>query len=335
MNTIPTKTQENTRMNAVVHTEYGSPDVLHLMEVAKPTPKNNEVLIKVHATTVNRTDCGFRTATPFIVRFFSGLFKPKNTILGSEFAGEIEAVGSAVSLFKKGDKVFGLSTYIFGTHADYICLPETASMALKPANMPYAEAAAICDGAFLALNMLRGFGSQRGQKILINGATGSIGTAAVQLSKHFDLEITAVGNTKNLELVKSLGANEVIDYLRNDFTKTEKTFDFVFDAVGKSSFFRCRKLLKPNGIYISTELGYLSQNIWLALLTPLMGGKKVLFPIPKDTKEDITFFKELIETGQYKAVIDRIYPLAQLVEATRYVETGEKTGNVVIIVDHD
>ncbi len=321
-------------MRAVVHTEYGSPDVLQLMEIAKPIPKANEVLIKMHATTVNRTDCGFRTAIPFIVRLFSGLFRPKNTILGSEFAGVIDAVGSNVSLFKKGDPVFGLSADTFGTHADYMCLPETGSIALKPANTSYEEAAAICEGAYLALNVLRGFGGQRGQKILINGATGSIGSAGVQLARYFGLAITAVGNTKNLELIKSLGADEVIDYTQDDFTKTDKTFDFVFDAVGKSSFFRCKKLLKPNGIYISTELGYLSQNVWLAVLAPLMGGKKVLFPIPKDTKEDIAFFKELIETRQYRAVIDRIYPLEQLVEATRYVETGEKTGNVVIIVNH-
>lgn len=335
MNSVENSIHATTRMKAIVYTEYGSADVLNLMEVAKPIPKEREVLLKIHATTVNRTDCGFRTATPFIVRFFSGLFTPKNTILGSEFAGEIEAVGTDVSLFKKGDQVFGLSTFTFGTHAEYVCVSENGSIAAKPTNMAYDEAAAICEGAYLALNVLRGFGIQRGQKILINGATGSIGSAAVQLARHFGAEITAVGNTKNLELIKSLGADAVIDYTKNDFTKIDKTFDFVFDAVGKSSFFRCKKLLKPNGIYISTELGYLWQNVFLALLTPLFGGKKVLFPIPNDTKEDILFFKELIETGQYRAVIDRTYPLEHVAEATRYVERGEKTGSVVILVEHD
>lgn len=335
MNTVENSLRATTRMKAIVYTEYGSADVLRLMEVAKPIPKNREVLLKIHATTVNRTDCGFRTATPFIVRFFSGLFAPKNTILGSEFAGEIEAVGPDVGLFKKGDQVFGLSADTFGTHAEYVCLPETGSIAAKPATMSYEEAAAICEGAYLALNVLREFGIQRGQKILINGATGSIGSAAVQLAKHFGAEITAVGNTKNVELIKSLGADTVIDYTKNDFTQIDKTFDFVFDAVGKSSFFRCKKLLKRNGLYASTELGYLSQNVFLALLTPLFGGRKVLFPIPKDTKEDILFFKELIETGQYRAVIDRTYPLEHVAEATRYVERSEKTGNVVILIEHN
>ena len=327
--------KKDTRMKAIVYTKYGSPDVLKFMNVEKPTPKDNEVLIKIYATTVNRTDCAFRTATPFIVRFFSGLLKPKNTILGSELAGKIEAIGKDVKLFKKGDPVFGLSTFKFGGHAEYVCISEAGSIAAKPVNMSYDEAAAVCDGAFLALNVLRRFNIQKGQKILINGATGSIGSSAVQLANYLGAEITAVGNTKNLELIKSLGADEVIDYLNDDFTKINKTYDYVFDAVGKSSFFHCKRLLKPNGIYISTELGYLSQNVFLALLAPVTGGKKVMFPIPKDNKEDIVFFKELIEAGHYKAVIDRRYRLDQVVEATRYVEKGEKTGNVVITVAHD
>lgn len=317
-------------MKAIVNTIYGPPEVLEMKEVEKPTPKSNEVLIKIHATTVNRTDCGFRRPEYFIVRLIGGLFKPRKTILGSELAGEIEAVGSDVKTFKRGDQVFGLSTFNFGTHAEYICISEKKSIALKPSNMSYNEAAAVCDGAFLALANIKKINFKKTSQILINGASGSIGVASVQLAKYYDAEITAVCNTKNLELVKSLGADMVIDYTKEDFTRNGKVYDVVLDVVGKSSFFRCKKILKPGGMYFSSELGYLSQNIFLALLTPIFGGKKVLFPIPKDSKADILFFKELIEAGKYKAVIDRIYPLEQIVEATKYVETGQKTGNVVI-----
>ena len=317
-------------MKAIVYHKYGSPDVLQLEEVEKPVPKDNEVLIRVYATTVNRTDCGFRKPEYFIVRFFSGFFRPKKNILGSELAGEIEAVGKDVKTFKPGDQVFGLSTSNFGTHAEFICIPEKGSITTKPFNMSYEEAAAVCDGLMLALNLIRKIDFKNVQKILINGATGSIGSACVQLAKYYGAEITAVCNTRNLELVKSLGATEVIDYTKEDFTKNGQMYDVVIDAVGKSSFFRCKKILKPGGIYFSTELGFLSQNIFLALLTPIIGGKKVKFPIPKDSKEDIVFFKELIEAGKYKAVIDRTYRLEQIVEASSYVEKGQKTGNVVI-----
>ena len=322
-------------MKAIIYTKYGPPEVLQLKEVEKPTPKDNEVLIKIHATTVNRTDCGFRKPEYLIVRFFSGFFKPKRTILGNELAGEIEAVGATVKTFKQGDQVFGLSTLKFGTHAEYICIPEKGSITIKPTNMSYAEAAAVCDGLMLAKNIIRKIDFKNAPKILINGATGSIGSACVQLAKHYGAIITAVCNTRNFELVKSLGADEVIDYTKEDFTKTGQLYDAVLDAVGKSSFFRCRKLLNPGGIYISTELGYLSQNIFLALLTPIIGGKKVKFPIPTDCKEDIILFKELIEAGKYKAVIDRKYPIEQIIEATKYVETGQKTGNVVINLEHN
>jgi NADPH:quinone reductase-like Zn-dependent oxidoreductase len=322
-------------VKAVVYTTYGSPEVLQLKEVPKPTPKDNEVLIKICATTVNRTDCGFRKPEyPLIIRPVNGLFRPRRTILGTELAGEIEAIGKSVRTFKPGDQVFGLSTSNAGTHAEYICLPEEASITIKPANMSFDEAAAVCDGAYLAMNMMRKIDFKNTKKILINGASGSIGSASVQLAKYYGADITAVCNTKNIELVKSLGANEVIDYTRDDFTRHGQLYDIVFDAVGKSSFFHCKQLLKPGGIYVSTDLGFLSQNIFLALLTPIIGGKKVLFPIPKDRKEDIVFLRELIEAGKYRAVIDRRYPLEQIVEATRYVETGEKTGNVVITLDH-
>ncbi|MDP1675490.1 MAG: NAD(P)-dependent alcohol dehydrogenase [Bacteroidota bacterium] len=318
-------------MKAIVYTEYGPPEVLQLKEVPKPTLKNNEVLIKIHATTVNRNDCGFRKPEyPVIIRLINGLFKPKKTILGSELAGEIEAVGNNVKTFKPGDKVFGLSTNNFGAHAEYICLPEESSITIKPANMSYEEAAAVCDGLFLAMNLIRKMDFKNSPNILINGATGSIGSACVQLAKHYGATITAVCNTVNFELVKSLGADAVIDYTKEDFTSNGQLYDAVIDAVGKSSFFRCKKLLKPNGIYFSTDLGYLSQNIFLALLTPIIGGKKVKFPIPKESKEDILLFKELIEAGHYKAVVDRTYPIEQIIEAVKYVETAQKIGNVVI-----
>jgi NADPH:quinone reductase-like Zn-dependent oxidoreductase len=317
-------------MKASVNTIYGEPEVLQIKEVPKPVPTANQVLIKIHATTVNRTDCGFRKPEYLIVRIFSGIFKPKNTILGSELAGEIEEVGANVQSFKVADKVFGLSTFVFGTHAEYICMDEKKAISLMPNNISYNEAAAICDGAFLAYANLQKIDFSKSPQILVNGASGSIGTATVQLAKHFGAEVTAVCNTKTAELIASLGADYVIDYLKEDFTQNGKKYDFVLDVVGKSSFFKCKKILKPKGIYISSELGYLSQNIYLALITSLFMGKKVLFPIPKDKKKDIELFKELIEEGKYKAVIDKIYSLDQIVEATKYVETGEKTGNVVI-----
>ncbi len=323
-------------MRAIVYTKYGPPDVLQLKEVKKPVPKDNEVLIKIHATTVNRTDCGFRKPEyPLIIRLVNGVFRPKRTVLGTELAGEIEEIGKNVKTFKKGDQVFGLSIPNFGTHAEYICLPESASIAIKPVNISYEEAAAVCDGAYLAMSHIRKIDFKNVPKILINGASGSIGSAALQLAKYYGAEITAVCNTGSLELIKSLGADTAIDYTKGDFTKIDQMYDVIIDAVGKSSFFRCKKLLKQGGMYFSTDLGFLYQNIFLALLTPIIGGKKVKLPIPKDSKEDIILFKELLEAGKYKPVIDRHYPLEQIVEATRYVETGQKTGNVVITVYGD
>jgi len=319
-------------MKAVVYTKYGSPNVLQHKEVKKTIPKDHEVLIKIIATTVNRTDCGFRNPEYLAVRLVGGLFKPKKHILGSELAGVVEATGQHVKAFKPGDAVFGLSTFNFGTHAEYICIAENKSIIIKPANITFAEAAAVSDGGFLALANIRKIDFSKQPNILINGASGSIGTASVQFAKYFGAKITAVCNTKDFELLKSLGADEVIDYTKEDFTKNGQLYDVVIDAVGKSSFFSCRKILKSKGIYFSTELGYLSQNIFLALITPILGGKKVQFPLPKDHKEDIVFIKELMEAGKYKAVIDRTYPFEQLVDATRYVETGQKVGNVVITI---
>lgn len=320
-------------MKAIIHTKYGPPEVLQMADVPKPTPKDNELLIKIHATTVNRTDCGFRSAEYFISRFFSGLFRPKNQILGNEFSGEIDAVGKDVKLFHKGEKVFGFNDKTFGAHAEYLVVAEDSAIAAMTANTAYKETAPILEGAHYALCNIRAAKIRKGQQVLINGASGGIGSAAVQLCKYFGAEVTAVCATSNLELVKSLGAGRVIDYTKEDFTKIADTFDFVFDAVGKSSFGKCKPLLKKNGIYISTELGYMGQNPFLALITPLLGGKKLLFPIPDINKNDVIFLKELFEAGQYKPVIDRTYSFDQIVEATKYVETGQKTGNVVILMN--
>jgi len=325
-------------MKAIVYTQYGPPDVLQLKEVDKPVPKPNEVLVKIHATTVNRTDCGFLRAKPFIVRFFSGLTKPKNTILGTEFAGEIEAIGNNVTTFSVGDRVFGFSGETFGAHAEYIAVSEESPISVMPQNSTYEDAAPGSESVHYAWNDIRKANVKSGQQVLIYGATGAIGTAAVQLVKYLGAHITAVCNTKNVELVKSIGADNVIDYMNEDFTKCGQTFNFIFDAVGKSSYGACKNLLKPGGIYCSTDLGPFAQNPLLALWTSLFGSlpgharKKVIFPIPKNSKKDLNFFKELIESGKLKPVIDRRYPLEQVAEAFRYVELEEKTGNVIITV---
>lgn len=314
-------------MKAIINTEYGSADVLKLQEIDKPIPKPNEVLVKIYATTVNRTDTGLRSAEYFISRLFTGLFKPRFHILGSEFAGIIEQIGENVKSFKVGDEIFGLSTSNFGTHAEYLAIPESASIALKPKNFTFYEAACIGEGPYLALNYLAKFKIDKNTQILINGTSGSIGSSGLQLAKYFGAEVTAVTDTKNLALAKTLGADFVVDYTKEDFTTTDKKFDLVFDAVGKSSFFKCKKLLKENGTYFSTELGYLSQNVYLPLFT-----KKIIFPIPKDTKEQVEFCKDLAEKGHLHAIIDRQYSLEEVAEAHRYVEKGMKVGSVSIKV---
>jgi len=321
-------------MRAVVHDRYGPPDVLRLEDVERPVPKGDEVLVKIHATTVNRTDCAIRAAKPFLWRFFGGLRRPKRKILGMELAGEVEAVGAAVEEFEVGDEVFGVQGYNqpFGTYAEFICMRERG-LAHKPAGMTFEEAAAVCDGAIQALTCLRRADLRKGQRILIYGASGSCGTAAVQLARYFDAHVTAVCNTKNVELVRSLGADEVIDYLHEDFTKNGETYDVILDAVGKHSFRRCRRSLKPGGIYLPTDLGFMWHVPLLALLTRWIGDKRMTLAIGKYTKKDVLFLKELIEAGKYQAVIDRSYPLEDVVEATRYVETQQKTGNVVLTVN--
>lgn len=319
-------------MKAAIHTQYGPPEVVHIHEIDKPSPGVNEVLIRVHASTVNRTDCGFRSAEYFVSRFFSGLFKPKQQILGCEFSGTVESVGELVSTYQPGDRVFGYNDNLFGGHAEYLIRNEQDTMALIPANLSFTEAAALTEGAHYALCNIRAAKVDAGDQVLVYGATGAIGSAAVQLLKYFDLEVTAVCNTPNLELVRSLGADYVIDYTNEDFTKTAREYDFIFDAVGKSSFGACKKLLKKNGVYISTELGKNGENIWMALYGLMSKGKKVLFPMPYIHKEDVIFLKNLAERGQFKPLIDRIYPLDEIREAYEYVESRQKIGNVVLKV---
>jgi NADPH:quinone reductase-like Zn-dependent oxidoreductase len=321
-------------MKAAIHKKYGPPEVVSVMEVEKPVPKDNEILIKVFATTVNRTDCGFRSANYFISRFFSGLFKPKQKTLGNEFAGEIVSTGNNVTLFKIGDKVFGYNDSKFGAHAEYMALSENDAITIIPKDLSYEEAAAITEGGHYALCDIRSAKIKRGQYVLVYGATGAIGSAAVQLLKYFGANVTAVCNTKNVELVKSLGADVVIDYTIQEFTKTDQRFDFVFDAVGKTSFGACKPILTEKGIYISTEFGKSGENVFFALVTPLLGRKKVLFPLPTINKEDVIFLKELVESGKFKPVIDRKYSLDKIVEAYMYVETGQKIGNVVITINN-
>jgi NADPH:quinone reductase-like Zn-dependent oxidoreductase len=317
-------------MRAVVHDRYGGPDVLRIEEVERPVPEDDQVLVRIHATTVNRTDCGFRSADPFFCRAFTGLRRPRRRILGMELAGEVEAVGSAVTEFEVGDRVFGVKGA--GAHAEFACIRENAGLAHKPAAMTFEEAAAVCDGASIAMACIVRADLREGRSILVYGASGSIGTAAVQLAKSFGAHVTAVCDTKHVELVASLGADEVVDYLQEDFTKNGKTYDVIFDAVGKHSFRRCRRSLKPGGTYYETDLGFMWHVPLLALLTRMVGEKKVTLPTPKYSKQDVLFLKELIDAGKYRAVIDRSYPLEQVVEATRYVETGQKTGNVVLLV---
>ena len=318
-------------MRAVVYDRYGPPEVQRLEEVERPLPNDDEVLVRIHATTVNRTDCGWRGAKPFFTRYFTGWRRPRRRILGMELAGEVEAVGAAVREFQVGDEVFGVKG--FGAHAEFVCVRESAGVAHKPAGMTFDEAAAVCDGGSIALACLRKADLREGRSILIYGATGSIGTAAVQLARHFGAEVTAVGNTKNLELLRALGADRVIDYTQEDFAKNGETYDVIFDSVGMHSFRRCRRSLKPGGIFLETDLGFMWHVPLLALLTRWVGDKKVTLPVPSYPKEDVLFLKQLIEAGEYRAVIDRRYPLEDVVEATRYVETKQKTGNVVLTVN--
>jgi NADPH:quinone reductase-like Zn-dependent oxidoreductase len=326
-------------MRAAVFDRYGPPDVVCIREVEKPAPGDDELLVKVHATTVNRTDCAYRSARQFILRFWTGLRRPtKRPILGTEFAGEVEAAGPGVTAFSTGDRVFGYVEGTFGAHAQYLTIAEDEALATIPAHLTYEEAAPATEGSHYALSALLGAKVQGGQDVLVYGATGAIGSAAVQLLAGLGVRVTAVCDTAGVELVRGLGADKVVDYTVGDFAQDDLRYDIVFDAVGKSSFGRCRRLLKPGGIYVSSELGPLFQNAGLSLVTPLAGrfldGKKVAFPFPSIDQAMVRRFGQLMESGAYRPVVDRSYPLDDIVEAYRYVETGQKVGNVVIVVDH-
>ena len=318
-------------MKAIVRSKYGSPEVLSIKEVDTPIPTENEVLVRVYATTVNRTDCANLWAKPFIMRFIIGLLKPKVPIPGTDFAGIVEKIGKRVTKFNIGDKVWGFDdSGVLQSQAQYMTILEDKNFITFPENISYEQAAASVEGTHYAYNFLNKVELKKGQKVLINGATGAIGSSALQLSKAAGAYVTAVCNTSSISLIKSLGADKVIDYLKNDFTKDNEKYDYVFDTVGKSTFSKCKSILKPNGVYISSELGPFIQNPFLALITPALGGKQVKFPIPINVIESLQFIKKLIEEEKFKAVIDKTFPIENIRDAYNYVATGEKIGNVVI-----
>jgi NADPH:quinone reductase-like Zn-dependent oxidoreductase len=324
-------------MRAVVYDRYGPPEVLRLADVQRPVPRVDEVLVKVHAAAVTRADCATREANrrsglliSVISQLVSGVGRPRQRILGSEFAGVVEALGAAVTEFSVGDRVFGSSGFRFGAHAQFMCIPDSARIASMPAGMSFDDAAAICDGGLNALWCLKVGDLRKGQRILIYGASGAIGSAAVMVAKYFGADVTAVCNTKNIEVVRSLGADRVIDYTKEDFTKNGETYDVIFDAVGKQSFGRCVDSLALGGRYLATD-GL--ANLVLAMWTSRFGNKKVIFSIPpRYTKKDVLILKDLIEAGKYRAVIDRRYPMEDVVKAAQYVETEQKTGNVIMTI---
>lgn len=318
-------------MKAAVNTRYGSPDVVEVREVPKPEPKAGDVLVRVHATTVGRTDCGQLRGHPFFVRFLTGLLRPRRTILGMDFAGEVEAVGAGVTSFAPGDRVFGLTPGSHGGHAEYLCIVEDGAVAPMAAGLGFHESV-VGEGALYANTYLQGFGLRPGHKILVYGASGAIGTAAVQLAKSYGADVTAVVPTPHLGLAKSLGADQVVDYTAQDFTRIGRTFDFVLDAVGKTTYFRCRRLLRRGRVFAATDLGPWNQNVLLLIWASITRSRRIIFPLPKSSKEFVEFLRARMESREFRAVIDRHYPLDAIAEAYRYVETGQKTGIVVIDV---
>ncbi len=322
-------------MKAAVRTKFGLPGDLTIKEIDKPIPKENEVLIKVYASTVNRSDCHVLSGEPKYMRLFVGFSKPKESIIGSDFTGQVEAVGSTVKAFKTGDKIMGFGgVFGCGAHAEYFVLSEKKAieyMVLMPDNLDYEQAAACLEGSFYAASGINQLKLKTGEKALVYGATGAIGSAYVQFLKYYGVYITAVCESKNFDLMRSLGADKLIDYKTEDFTKDNEQYDYVFDAVGKKSFFECKSLLNKKGQFSSSAgLG----NIFLAMITPLFGGKKVLFGAPKDIAGELNFIKRLVEKGKYKPVIDRKYPLEKIAEAYTYVASGQKIGNVIITMNN-
>jgi NADPH:quinone reductase-like Zn-dependent oxidoreductase len=317
-------------MRAVVHERYGPPEVLRVADVARPVPKEDEVLVRVRASTVTRSDTGLRSVEYPFTRLITGVRRPKRTIAGTEFAGQVEAVGAAVTGFRAGDEVFGFEG---GGNAEYLTVAESGVIAQKPSGLMFEEAAAVPDGSLLALTILRPLSPLQGKSVLVYGAAGSIGTAAVQLlAHHFEAEATAVCDTKDVDLARSLGATEALDRLAEDFTRNGKTYDVVFDAVGKHSFRRCRRSLKPGGTYVTAGLGFMYHVPLAALATRFVGSRRAKLGIGRYRRDDLVLVKELVEAGKYRPVIDRRYALDEIVEAARYVESGQKTGNVVLRV---
>ncbi len=318
-------------MRAVVQDRYGPPEILRVVEVERPLPKEDEVLVKVHASSVTRGDAmGVRHVEYRLIRLFTGIRRPRRTSTGTEFAGSVDEVGTAVTEFRVGDEVFGIKA---GANAEYVAVSESGPVAQKPTTLTYEEAAAVPDGSLLAISCLRPAYPLRGKNVLVYGAAGSVGTAAVQLlANHFEADVTAVCDTKDVEVVRSLGARKVLDRFREDFTKNGEMYDVVFDAVGKHSFRRCRRSLKPGGIYVSMDVGFMYHLLPLGLVTRFVGSRRARLGVGRYRKEDLLLVKELVETGRYRPVIDRRYALDEVVAANRYVESGQKTGNVVLRV---
>lgn len=317
-------------MKSAIRRKYGSPETIKIENIGKPIPKENEVLIRVYATTVNRTDCANLTAKPFIMRFILGLFKPRKIILGTDFAGQIVAIGKDIKSFAVNDNVFGFNDLGSESHAEYITLTEKSSLLRIPKNIDYKEATASIEGAHYAYSFIYKVNIQSGQTILINGATGAIGSALLQFVKQYNVKITATCNTENIELIKSLGADKIYDYTKEDFTEKSEKYDFIFDAVGKSTFGKCKPVLKDNGVYISSELGPFAQNLFFVLSTSIANNKKVIFPKPYPIKKTMPYICNLLKEEKFNPVIDREYLLDDISKAYEYVISGKKTGNVVL-----
>ncbi len=318
-------------MKAITRDQYGNSSVLSVQEIKSPEPKDNEVLVKVHYTTVNRTDCGILPGKPFLIRFFTGLFKPSSRVPGTDFSGEIVKIGKGVTSFSVGDRVWGLNDEGLASQAEYLTINTKKGIVLIPEKTSLKDAVCCAEGAHYAYNFINKVTLNKGDKVLVNGATGAIGSAAIQMLKDRGIYVTAVGNTKNMDLIKSLGADKIYNYETEDFTEIDnEKYHFVFDAVGKSSFGKCKNVLLPKGIYISSELGPNSENLYLPLTTKLKGGKRVIFPIPSNCKRSLLYVNTLLEKGTFKAILNKTYKPVEVQQAYDYTASGEKTGNVVI-----